>query len=150
MYKAIFLAVVLHTLPELAIAAPPIEGFPTLEERVARGCRDADTVVVAQVVNLHVKRAPGVEVKTGDVKVLRTLKGDPKNVPGSVSRSIPVPLTTDAFPVFLENNTPYVMFFRGRLGLAAGSEILPPHRNIPETFEAIISLAESACAITQP
>lgn len=145
MYRAIFLAVVLHTLPGLAIAAPPVEGFPTLEELVARGCRDADTVVVAQVINLRVKHEPSTEVRTGDVRVLRALKGNPKNSPATVSVWIPVPLMTDAFPLFLENNTSYVMFFGGRF--KSVPQILPGGIIARDLLNKTISLAESACRL---
>lgn len=126
----------------VANAAPPPGGLPSLEESVARGCRAAETVVVAKVVNLRVKPLPHGEMRTGDVKVLRTLKGNAKNVPESISEPVPVPLMTDAFPVFLENNRAYVIFFfRGTLE----PQILPHHHNVAGVFEKATALAEAAC-----
>ena len=70
-----------------ASAAPPVDGFASIEQVVARACEQSQTVVLAKVSGLTVQGGPTTETRTAFIQVARVLKGTARNAPGHVTYS---------------------------------------------------------------
>ena len=125
-------------------SAPPVGGFPSVRERIEVGCRDVDLVLIVKVINVKQHSQPDGVHSTGDIGVMRVLKGDAMQVPKSVSSFKPTPLMTEVFPVSLSEGTNYLWIVKNP-SAPTWLEFIPLDENLGNLPKETIAFAEKAC-----
>jgi hypothetical protein len=140
------LAVALLLCPaSAAFATPPASPPPTLEERVAHGCRGPyRAVAVAKITGIRTQAHADGEARTASVEVVRMVKGEPAQVPAELHEFAPMPMPTDSEPPQLHAGWTYLMFLDAPEG--AGWRLLLPQQSLGTHFDALLAQAQAQCA----
>ena len=125
-------------------SAPPVEGFPSVRERIEVGCRDVDLVLVVKVLKVKQHSQPGGVLSTGNIEVMQVLKGEAKRAPKFISSFKRVPLMTEAFPVSLREGMNYLWIVQNPTA-PSWLEFIPLDETLGNRPREMIALAEKIC-----
>jgi hypothetical protein len=144
-----------------AQAAPPVGGVPSIEESVARGCKDFELVFVADAIRVREASINGEIWETAELSLISVIKGAKQRVPATFSLPKKHPNRTDQDGDTLEAGMTYLMFIRphpipgweGHIMRKINDEVGDPRLPIEKrpvvktdtSFQYALALARKAC-----
>ena len=131
-----------------ATAAPPVEGFPSVHERIESGCRGVDLVLVVKVLKVRRQTQPRGVLSEGDIKVIQVLKGDANRAPKSIQSFRPEPLMSEVFPVTLQKGMLYLWIVKTP-SAPSWLEFIPLDQTFGNGPKETLALAAKACRVNK-